>query len=61
MSVEAFVDLKTVLEDGLAFERGKRRNSKVTRIHAARPPINKTARDSERLMGKKLNDFSDGS
>lgn len=42
MSVAAFVDLKTALEDALAFERGERRNSKVTRIEAPRPPINKT-------------------
>ena len=36
MSVEAFVDLKTALEDALDFERGEGGNLKVTRIQA--PP-----------------------
>ena len=44
MSDEAFVDLKTALEDARAFERGERRNSKVTRIQASRPPMNKMQR-----------------
>jgi hypothetical protein len=38
MSDEAFADLKDALEDALAFERGKRRNLRVTRIQAPRPP-----------------------
>jgi hypothetical protein len=35
---EAFTELKEAMEDALAFERGKRRDLKVTRIQAPRPP-----------------------
>ena len=38
MSDEAFADLKEAMEDALAFERGERRDLKVTRIKAPRPP-----------------------
>ena len=38
MSDEAFADLKNAMEDALAFERGKGRDLKVTRIQAPRPP-----------------------
>ena len=38
MSDDAFADLKEAMEDARAFERGKRRNLKVTRIQAPRPP-----------------------
>ena len=38
MSDEAFADLKEALEDALAFERSKRRELKVTRNQAPRPP-----------------------
>ena len=38
MSDDAFADLKEAMEDALAFERGKRRNLKVTRIQGPRPP-----------------------
>jgi hypothetical protein len=37
MSDEAFAELKGAMEDSLAFERGKRRDLKVTRIQAPRP------------------------
>ena len=38
MSDEAFGGLKQAMVDAVAFERGKRRNLKVTRIQAPRPP-----------------------
>jgi hypothetical protein len=38
MSNEAFADLKEAMEDALAFERGKRRDLKVTRIQGPRTP-----------------------
>jgi hypothetical protein len=38
MSDEAFADLKEAMEDALAFERGERRNLKVSRIQAPRRP-----------------------
>jgi len=38
MSDEAFADLKEAMEDALAFERGERRNLKLTRIQAQRSP-----------------------
>ena len=39
MSDEAFADLKEAMEDALAFERGERRDLKVTRIQGCpRPP-----------------------
>jgi hypothetical protein len=37
MSDEAFADLKEAMEDALAFERGKPRDLKVTRIQAPHP------------------------
>ena len=38
MSDDAFADLKEAMEEALAFERGKSRDLKVTRIQAPRPP-----------------------
>lgn len=38
MSDEAFGDLKEALEGALAFERGERRDLKVTRLQAPRQP-----------------------
>ena len=38
MNDEAFADLKKAMEHALAFERGKRRDLKVTRIQDPRPP-----------------------
>ena len=38
LSDEAFADFKEAMEGALAFERGERRNLKVTRIQAPRPP-----------------------
>jgi len=49
MSDEAFADLKEAMEDARAFERGKRRNLKVTRIQAPRPPKAMSARDIARI------------
>ena len=37
MSDGAFADLKEAMEDAVAFERGRRRDLKVTRIQARRP------------------------
>ena len=37
MSDGAFANLKEAMEDALAFERGKRRDLKVTRIQVPRP------------------------
>jgi hypothetical protein len=42
MSDEAFGDLKEALEGALDFERGERRDLKVTRLQAPRPPGNVT-------------------
>jgi hypothetical protein len=39
MSDEAFADLREAMEVALAFERGKRRHLKVTRIQAQRAPL----------------------
>ena len=38
MSGEAFADLKQALEGALVFERGERRELRVTRIEGSRPP-----------------------
>jgi putative transcriptional regulator len=38
MNDEAFAELKEAMEDALAFEQGKRRDLKITRIQAPRPP-----------------------
>ena len=38
MSNEALADLKQALEDAFAFERGERRELRVTRIEGSRPP-----------------------
>ena len=46
MSDEAFADLKGAMEDALAFERGKRRDLKVTRIQARRRPKTVSPRDN---------------
>ena len=45
MSDEAFADLKKAMQDALAFERGERRNLKITRIRAPRPPKSMSAHD----------------
>jgi hypothetical protein len=49
MSDEAFADLKEAMEDALAFERGKRRDLRVTRIQAPRAP---KAMSPSRLLKK---------
>jgi hypothetical protein len=38
MTDEAFAELKEAIEDALAFERGQRRDLKVTRIQGPQPP-----------------------
>src|SRR4030095_11825755 len=45
MSGEAFADLKEAMEDALAFERGQRRDLRVTRIQAPRPPKTMSPKD----------------
>lgn len=49
MSDEAFADLKEAMESALAFEHGKRRDLKVTRIQAPRPPKAMSPRDIARI------------
>lgn len=49
---DAFVDLKQALEDALAFERGERRDLKVTRIQAPRPPKAMSPKDIARIRQK---------
>ena len=49
MTDEAFADLKSVLDDALAFERGKRRDLRVTRVQAPRPPKALSPRDIARI------------
>jgi putative transcriptional regulator len=54
MSDEAFADLKEAMEDALAFERGKRRDLKITRIQVPRPPKTMSAKDIVQIR-RKLN------
>ncbi len=54
MSDEAFADLKEAMESALAFERGDRRDLKITRIRAPRPPKAMSAQDIL-LIRRKLN------
>ena len=54
MSEEAFADLKGAMEDALSFERGKRRDLKVTRIQAPRRPKAMSPRDIA-LIRERLN------
>lgn len=49
MSDEAFADLKEAMTHALAFERGKRRDLKVTRIQAPRPPKAMSPQDIARI------------
>lgn len=49
MSEEAFAELKEAMDDALAFERGNRRELKVTRIQAPRPPKAMSPRDIARI------------
>lgn len=49
MSDEAFADLKAAMEDAVAFERGERRNQKVTRIQAPRRPKAMSPKDIARI------------
>lgn len=54
MTDEAFAELKAAMEDALAFERGDRRDLKITRIRAPRPPKAMSARDIVQIR-RKLN------
>ena len=54
MSDEAFADLKQAMEDALSFERGKRRDLKITRIQAPRAPKAMSAREIIQIR-RKLN------
>ena len=49
MSDEAFAGLKEAMEGALAFERGERRELKVTRIPAPRPPKAMSPKDIARI------------
>jgi putative transcriptional regulator len=49
MSDEAFAELKEAMEDALAFERGKSRELKLTRIQAPRPPKAMSPKDIARI------------
>lgn len=52
MSDEAFADLKQAMEDAVAFERGRRRDLKVTRVQAPRRPKAMSPRDIARIREK---------
>lgn len=52
MSDEAFSDLKQALKDALAFERGERRDLKVKRIQAPRPPKAMSPKEIARIRQK---------
>ena len=52
MSDDAFAELKSAMEGALAFERGERRNLKVSRIQAPRPPKAMSPRDIARIRQK---------
>jgi putative transcriptional regulator len=52
MSDGAFADLKSAMEDALAFERDERRSLKVTRIQAPRPPKAMSPKDIARIREK---------
>jgi len=52
MSDEAFADLKEAMVGALAFERGERRDLKVTRIQAPRPPKTMSPKDIARNSTK---------
>lgn len=47
-----FADLKSAMEGALAFERGERRDLKVTRIQAPRPPKAMSPKDIARIREK---------
>jgi putative transcriptional regulator len=49
MSDEAFTDLKKSMEDAVAFERGKPRDLKVTKIRAPRRPKAMSPEDIARI------------
>ena len=53
MSDEAFADLKEAMEGAVAFERGERRRDlKVTRIQAPRPPKAMSPKEIARIREK---------
>ena len=52
MSDEAFADLKEAMEDAVAFEHGRRRDLKVTRVQAPRRPKAMSPRDIARIREK---------
>ena len=52
MSDEAFADLKEAMKDALAFERGERRDLKVTRIQRPRPPKTQSPQPIAHLEGR---------
>lgn len=48
----AFSDLKEAMQDAVAFERGERRNLKVSRIQAPAPPKALSPQDIARIRQK---------
>ena len=54
MSDDAFAELKKAMEDALAFEHGKRRDLKIKRIQAPRPPKAMSSREIIQIR-RKLN------
>jgi len=54
MSDEAFGELRGALEDALAYERGERRDLKVTRVAVPRPP-EPISRDQIVAIRRRLN------
>ncbi len=52
MNDGAFGELKEALEGALAFERGERRDLKVTRLQAPRPPKAMSPKDIARIREK---------
>ena len=52
MTDEAFADLKEAMEDAVAFEHGRRRDLKVTRVQAPRRPKAMSPRDIARIREK---------
>ena len=52
MTDEAFADLKEAMEDAVAFEHGRRRDLKVTRVQAPRRPKAMSPTDIARIREK---------
>ena len=53
MSEKTFADLKEAMEDALAFERGHRRDLKVTQVQSPRPRKARHQKTASRIDGAK--------